>query len=121
MILVGINVSILQIKTVENGDFCVMIHVRSKPDGFEWILVTVYGAAQDRRKPEFLSELVRLCNTETLFTYYVNLRKKVLIISILDGPSCLMQLLKVLIFGKSSYLVASIHGLIGELFRHMKS
>jgi hypothetical protein len=65
-ILVGINTSTLQIKRVENGDFCVKIHVRSKHDGFEWILVSVYGAAQDTRKPEFLSELVRLCDTENL-------------------------------------------------------
>jgi hypothetical protein len=65
-ILVGINASTLQIKRVENGEFCVKIHVRSKHDGFEWILVSVYGAAQDTRKPEFLSELVRLCDTENL-------------------------------------------------------
>jgi hypothetical protein len=51
---------------VEHGDFCVKIHVRSKQDGFEWIFVSVYGAAQDARKPEFLSELVRICDTESL-------------------------------------------------------
>jgi hypothetical protein len=51
---------------VEHGDFCVKIHVRSKQDGFEWIFVSVYGAAQDARKPEFLSELVRICDIESL-------------------------------------------------------
>jgi hypothetical protein len=51
---------------VDNGDFFVKIHVRSKHNDFEWILVSVYGAAQDTRKPEFLSKLVRLCNTESL-------------------------------------------------------
>jgi hypothetical protein len=35
-------------------------------DGFDWILVPVYGAAQDEKKPEFLSELVRMCDNETL-------------------------------------------------------
>jgi hypothetical protein len=30
-----------------------------------WILVSIYGAAQDSRKPKFLSELVRLCDNET--------------------------------------------------------
>jgi endonuclease/exonuclease/phosphatase family metal-dependent hydrolase len=29
-------------------------------------LVSVYGAAEDSRKPEFLSELVRICDNETL-------------------------------------------------------
>jgi exonuclease III len=65
-ILVGINTCTLQIKKVDNGDFCVKFHVRCKHDGFEWILVSVYGAAQDNRKPEFLSELVRICDSESL-------------------------------------------------------
>ena len=54
------------VKNVDNGDFCVKLYLRSKQDGFEWILVSVYGAAQDSRKPEFLSELVRLCDNVTL-------------------------------------------------------
>jgi hypothetical protein len=58
--------STLIVKKVDNGDFCVKLHLRSKQDGFEWILVSVYGAAEDSRKPEFLSELVRLCDNETL-------------------------------------------------------
>jgi hypothetical protein len=65
-ILVGINTSTLLVKNVDNGDFCVKLHLRSKQDGFEWILVSVYGAAQDSRKPEFLSELVRLCDHVSL-------------------------------------------------------
>jgi exonuclease III len=65
-ILVGINISTLTVKSVDNGDFCVKFTLRSKLDGFEWILVSLYGAAQDSRKPEFLAELVRLCDNETL-------------------------------------------------------
>jgi hypothetical protein len=35
-------------------------------DGFEWALVAVYGAAQDANKPDFLAELVRICESELL-------------------------------------------------------
>jgi hypothetical protein len=59
-ILVGINNVSLQVGTVETGDFCVKLHVRCKHDGFEWVLVPVYGAAQDAQKAEFLAELARM-------------------------------------------------------------
>jgi hypothetical protein len=65
-ILVGVNVETISIQRVETGDFCVKLFVKSKFDGFEWILIGVYGAAQDALKPEFLSELVRICDVETL-------------------------------------------------------
>jgi hypothetical protein len=61
--LVGINTYTLQTKKVDNGDFCVKFHARCKHDGFEWILVSVYGAEQNTHKPEFL---VRVCDTESL-------------------------------------------------------
>jgi hypothetical protein len=51
-ILIGINTTTLMIKNVQNGDFCVKLYLHSKQDGFEWILVSVYGAAQDSRKLE---------------------------------------------------------------------
>ena len=35
------------------GDFAVKFRVRSKVDGFNWVLVAVYGAAQPELKPEF--------------------------------------------------------------------
>jgi hypothetical protein len=65
-ILVGINMETILIQKVESGDFCVKLFVKSKLDGFEWILVGVYGAAQEALKPDFLAELVRICETETL-------------------------------------------------------
>jgi exonuclease III len=65
-ILVGVNTQTMLVKKVDNGDFCVKLHIKSKLDGFEWTLVPVYGAAQDNYKAEFLSELVRLCEVETL-------------------------------------------------------
>jgi hypothetical protein len=65
-ILVGINTRTLSVKKVDNGNFCVKLHIRSKLDGFEWVLVPVYGAAQEAHKAEFLSELVRMCEAEHL-------------------------------------------------------
>jgi hypothetical protein len=41
---------------VESGNFCVKLFVKSKLDGFEWILVGVYGAAQEALKPDCESE-----------------------------------------------------------------
>jgi exonuclease III len=62
-ILVGINNTSLQVGTVQAGDFCVKLHVRCKHDGFEWVLVPVYGAAQDAHKAEFLAKLARMGDT----------------------------------------------------------
>jgi hypothetical protein len=64
-ILVGINTATLFVKNVEKGEFCVKLYIKSKADGFEWVLVPVYGAAQDAHKHQFLSELVRMCDTES--------------------------------------------------------
>jgi hypothetical protein len=65
-ILVGVNREILSIQKVETGDFCVKLFVNSKLDGFEWILVGVYGAAQEVLKPDFLAEFVRICENKSL-------------------------------------------------------
>jgi exonuclease III len=65
-ILVGINLATLVVNRVESGDFCVKLSISSKFDGFEWLLVPVYGAAQDKHKYEFLAELVRTCESETI-------------------------------------------------------
>ena len=43
-----------------------MLHLRNKEDGFQWILVAVYGAAQPAYKDKFLTELVKACSKETL-------------------------------------------------------
>jgi hypothetical protein len=65
-ILVGFNTNTLKVNRVDNGKFCVKLFIKSKLDGFEWLLVPVYGAAQDKYKHEFLAELVRMCEAETL-------------------------------------------------------
>jgi hypothetical protein len=40
--------------------------MKYKRDGFEWNFVPVYGAAQDAQKPDFLAELVRMCDNQDL-------------------------------------------------------
>jgi exonuclease III len=65
-ILAGINNASLMVTKVISGDFSVKLHLKIKRDNFEWALVAVYGAAQDRHKPTFLAELVRICENETL-------------------------------------------------------
>jgi exonuclease III len=44
----------------------VKLSITSKIDGFEWLLVPVYGVAQDKNKYKFLAELVRTCESETI-------------------------------------------------------
>ena len=41
-ILVGVNMETISIQRVEAGDFCVKLFVKTKSDGFEWIIVGVY-------------------------------------------------------------------------------
>jgi hypothetical protein len=63
---VGINNVNLQVKKVTNGDYCVKFQIRSKKDGFEWLLVPVYGATHEVNKPDLLAEIVRTCENEML-------------------------------------------------------
>ena len=63
--LLGFNKDILTVQDVISEDFCVKLHLKTKLDGFSWVLVVVYGAAEDNKKTEFLAELVRICEGET--------------------------------------------------------
>jgi exonuclease III len=65
-ILVGINAETLEVDKVVAGDRCVKFYVTSKCDKFKWVMIAVYGAAQEEHKPAFLSELVRICEDEPL-------------------------------------------------------
>ena len=65
-VLIGINSVTLAVQKIVAADFCVKLHMKSKADGFVWALVAVYGAAQQEFKSNFLSELVRICDSETL-------------------------------------------------------
>jgi hypothetical protein len=65
-ILVGINMKTISIQKVETRDFYTKLFVKNKLNGFKWILAGVYVVAQDALKPDFLAELVRICESETL-------------------------------------------------------
>jgi exonuclease III len=65
-ILVGVNSDTLDVLKVTTGDFSVRMHMKCKRDDFEWNFVPVYGAAQDSQKPDFLAELVRMCDNQDL-------------------------------------------------------
>jgi hypothetical protein len=99
---VGVNSDTLQVLKVSNGDYCVKLHIKCKNDGFEWIFVPVYGAAQEMHKSDFLAELVRTCEHEPLPMLVGGIsillgkkRKKIMIISMPAGPLFLMLSLSI--------------------------
>jgi hypothetical protein len=101
-ILVGVNASSLEVQQVVAGDRCVKFYVKSKVDHFRWALVAVYGAAQDEHKPEFLAELVRICENEALpilvggtLILFVEKKRKIMTTLMRGGPFCSMPSLKV--------------------------
>ena len=65
-ILLGINPSIFDIGFISQGDYHIKFRLRNKNDGFQWNLITVYGAAQDEHKQSFLTEMVQCCQNESL-------------------------------------------------------
>jgi hypothetical protein len=116
------------VQRVETSDFYVKLFVKSKNDSCECLLVRVYGEAQEVLKPDFLAELVRICESETLpmlvggdFNIIRRKEEKIMIISMLDGLLLLMPSLRVLIYERSFFLVGSLRGLVGEIFPPMRS
>lgn len=65
-ILLGVNLEFFDVSSIDEGDLYVKFHVRNKENAFQWILVAVYGAAQEEYKEAFLTELVRSCRKESL-------------------------------------------------------
>jgi hypothetical protein len=127
-ILVGINANTLEVKKVEIGDFCVKLSIKSKSNIFEWVLVPVYGAEHDSLKHEFLSELVKLCEAETLpllwlaiLIFYASQRRKVIIILTLVGLSFLMRLLRALTLERLLFRVVILRGQAGGKIRRLKN
>lgn len=54
-ILLGVNLQVFYIKNITVGDFHIKFDNRNKEDGFEWVLIVAYGAAQDELKEAFLT------------------------------------------------------------------
>jgi exonuclease III len=65
-ILVGVNKDKIDVLDIKHGNFLLKFKLRNKEDNFEWSLLAVYGAAQDNEKEAFLSEQVRMCDTENV-------------------------------------------------------
>jgi exonuclease III len=64
--LLGINLQTFDITEIEEGDFLIRFKLRHKEVDFKFNLISVYGPAQVDLKPNFLSELVRICSKEAL-------------------------------------------------------
>ena len=64
-ILLGINLDFFDIGSIDEGDFYVKFCVRNKVNGFYWVLIAVYEAAQAEHKESFLTELAQTCTKES--------------------------------------------------------
>ena len=59
---------VLDLSIIVEGGFFIKFHFRNKYDDFKWILMAVYGPAQDDFKSAFLSDLVQICELNHLPT-----------------------------------------------------
>ena len=67
-ILLGVNAAVLDISLIVEGEFYIKFHLCNKNDKFKWILMAVYGPAQEDFKAAILSELVRVRKQNALPT-----------------------------------------------------
>jgi hypothetical protein len=65
-ILLVVNLDVLDVGSIDDGDFFVKFSLRDRKSDFKWVLVVVYWAAQPEFKESFLAELVQACNNEKL-------------------------------------------------------
>jgi hypothetical protein len=89
---------VLDVGSVDDGDFFVKFRVRDKKSDFKWVLVAVYGAAQPEFKESFLTELVQSCSDEKLplciggiLISFETVVRKIMTDSRKGGPSYLMR------------------------------
>jgi hypothetical protein len=95
-ILLGINATVLQISMIVEGEFYIKFHLCNKINNFKWILMAVYGPAQEEFKTTFLSELVRTCQQNSLPTLIggdfniITAKRKTTTDIVINGHSCSM-------------------------------
>jgi hypothetical protein len=64
--LVGVDLQVLDIGAIYERDFFVKFRLCKKSDSFKWLLVALYGPAQDDQKEKFLAEMVNMCSYDNL-------------------------------------------------------
>ena len=64
--LLGVNLDVCDVGSIEEGDFFIKFHLRNRSDDFHGCLVAVYGAAQPEFKEKFLTESVQACRKVSL-------------------------------------------------------
>jgi hypothetical protein len=62
-ILLGVNIDVLDVGSIDDGDFFVKFNLRDSKSDFKCILVAMYGAAQPEFRESFLTKLVQACVT----------------------------------------------------------
>lgn len=65
-LLIGVNLSKLELEDFEVLDFCISMSVRDRVSNFRWLIVTVYGPAHHDRSGDFLRELGQVCEKAVL-------------------------------------------------------
>jgi hypothetical protein len=117
--LLGVDLQCFDIGSIDEGDHYIKFHLSNKADEFKWALVLIYGPAQDDRKENFLAELVHMCSHENLpllmggdYNILRHSSEKIMIVSMVDGRSCLMPSLMVLTSRSYKCLAGNTHGQI---------
>jgi hypothetical protein len=97
-ILLGVNLDVLDVGSIDDRDFFVKFSLRDRKDDFKWVLLAVYGAAQPEFKESFLPKVVQLCDNEKLplciggiLILFEIAMKKIMIDLWVDGPSFLTR------------------------------
>jgi hypothetical protein len=60
-ILLRANLGRFNVQNIVHGHFYLKLKLMTKSENFGWILIAVYGAAQEEEKDSFLRESVHVC------------------------------------------------------------
>jgi hypothetical protein len=63
-LLIGVRTDSMEVLANSDGEYHIKLTIRNRADNFIWSLVSVYGAAQDNFKADFLRELVNLAKDD---------------------------------------------------------
>jgi hypothetical protein len=61
VLLMGVSLETINVQNIIHGNFYLKFKlIKNKSDNFEWILIAVYGAAQEEKKDSFYGNLYKL-------------------------------------------------------------